>query len=252
MEWADALTKLDQDLEDIKNGIPVIYVISQFVDQGPYKIGLSYSMVNRMKSYRTAFVNFYIHYMIICPDHKLFETERTLHKMLKKDRIPHTMSWEKMKNKQKPIFSEWFHSSKKEILAALVNLDIPLIAGVKFVPSLGTKQIVLKTYDEGEAPKKSSSGRELNGSGKTINARVGGKRWDVLVHSLGMVSQYKKKKRKLIKQKLTADDDTTGYVEEVEGDVVRIRWDDKRSGKAENFMQEYDMDEVIAFLRFSI
>ena len=66
MEWADALTKLNKDLDDIKNGIPVIYVISQFVDQGPYKIGLSYSMVNRMKSYRTAFVNFYfyIHYML--------------------------------------------------------------------------------------------------------------------------------------------------------------------------------------------
>jgi hypothetical protein len=248
MEWADALTKLDADLSDIKNGIPVIYVISQFSDVGPYKIGLSYSMVSRMRSYRTAFVNFYIHYMLICPDHKLFETERELHKVLEKDRIPHTQPWEKI-NKKKPTFSEWFHSSKQEVLGALTNMSIPVITGVKFIPSLGIKQIKLKTYDEGEALPTSKSGRELSGSGKTISARVGGRRWDVLVHSLGLLSKYKKKQMKLIKKRLTADDDTVGYVEEVEGDIVRIRWNDKNTTKPEKFMQEYDVDEVIAFLR---
>ena len=63
--------------------ISFVYVLSQNEGKGPYKVGISKGdLWRRMSNYATAFVDFYVYYLVPVPYADAFAVERFMHRAL--------------------------------------------------------------------------------------------------------------------------------------------------------------------------
>ena len=61
--------------------ISFVYVLSQNEGKGPYKVGMSKGdLWRRMSNYATAFVDFYVYYLVPVPYADVFAVERFMHR----------------------------------------------------------------------------------------------------------------------------------------------------------------------------
>ncbi len=113
--FADTFTPNTIPTKDLK-GIAFVYVISHNLNEPPYKIGLTRSdLMRRMRSYQTAFIDFYIYYIIALPYTQVALLEKELHKFVK----GRMLFPDKRKDQKTKYYSEWFNASLPEIETAL-------------------------------------------------------------------------------------------------------------------------------------
>ena len=108
-------------IKDIKD-VAVVYVISQFKNKGPFKIGITkYDLYRRMSAYQTAFVNFDIQFLILMSFKKEAILEKLLHNdiELKKYRI----KFPPKHPNQRISYSEWFGENSKGEMIKIKTIE---------------------------------------------------------------------------------------------------------------------------------
>ena len=130
MDYSLAKHHLKKTLGNNFSNAPVVYVISQFKNKPPYKIGMSYNLKSRMGTYQTAFIDFHIYYCFISAIESINDLEKALHKH--KNLEKHRLKFPRSIYKDKQYPSEWFQVSLPEIEKAFHSLYIPIIMGYKF------------------------------------------------------------------------------------------------------------------------
>ena len=116
MKWHKVKGELKKIFNGDHKGIEYLYVISQWEDKKPYKIGITKSdILRRMGNFQTAFIDFDIYYLVALPNKQAQPLENKIHNDPTLKRIP----FPKKRRGQKQIFSEWVQSSLVMIKKAL-------------------------------------------------------------------------------------------------------------------------------------
>ena len=90
--------------------ISFVYVLSQNEGKGPYKVGMSKGdLWRRMSNYATAFVDFYVYYLVPVPYADVFAVERFMHRAL-----PGRKAFPS-ETKERGNLSEWFDCSQRDL-----------------------------------------------------------------------------------------------------------------------------------------
>ena len=91
--------------------ISFVYVLSQNEGKGPYKVGMSKGdLWRRMSNYATAFVDFYVYYLVPVPYADVFAVERFMHRAL-----PGRKAFPS-ETKERGNLSEWFDCSQRDAI----------------------------------------------------------------------------------------------------------------------------------------
>ena len=97
--------------------ISFVYVLSQNEGKGPYKVGMSKGdLWRRMSNYATAFVDFYVYYLVPVPYADVFAVERFMHRAL-----PGRKAFPS-ETKERGNLSEWFDCSQRDLRRAFRDL----------------------------------------------------------------------------------------------------------------------------------
>jgi hypothetical protein len=194
MEWY----KFKEKYGELQNpkGQSFVYVISQYKN-GPFKVGLTKAdLYRRFGSYQTAFVNFYVHMVVVFMYDDIFAAENYIHKNVVEGviRFPGT------NNK-----SEWFNVPLGKIFDAFQDMvkrsDINPVYGYK----VGSERITyLREYQQQDGvplPYKTRAGREVKPTEKGGNHTIyfdNNRRYDGINFSLyadGIASVPKPERR---------------------------------------------------------
>jgi hypothetical protein len=94
-----------------------VYVLSQNEGKGAYKVGMSKGdLWRRMSNYATAFVDFYVYYLVPVPYADVFAVERFMHRAL-----PGRKAFPS-ETKERGNLSEWFDCSQRDLRRAFRDL----------------------------------------------------------------------------------------------------------------------------------
>jgi hypothetical protein len=105
-----SLTKSDM------KGVEYLYIISQYEDKKPFKVGITNGDIQRrMSNMQTAFIDFDVYYLIALPDNQARALENAIHTDPTLKRIP----FPRKSRNQKQIFSEWIQSPLSKIVKSL-------------------------------------------------------------------------------------------------------------------------------------
>jgi len=125
MEWADVKLVMGEELQ-----APGVYVISEFKNRGPYKIGIAtHRLDKRLGNFQTCFRTFYVYKLIVFARGKERAAETLVHRFLKDDVRGHNPKFPSGRG------SEWFAGSQRKIRAALAHLkkaNLPSVYGYGF------------------------------------------------------------------------------------------------------------------------
>jgi hypothetical protein len=107
MKWYRARDEMISLAASDMKGVEYLYIISQFENEKPFKVGITNGDIQRrMSNFQTAFVDFDVYYIIALPDNQARALENAIHTDPTLNRIP----FPKKSPNQRQIFSE-FHSS---------------------------------------------------------------------------------------------------------------------------------------------
>ena len=116
MEYHRLKPRFDTAAYDPKR-ISFVYVLSQNEGKGPYKVGMSKGdLWRRMSNYATAFVDFYVYYLVPVPYADVFAVERFMHRAL-----PGRKAFPS-ETKERGNLSEWFDCSQRDLRRAFRDL----------------------------------------------------------------------------------------------------------------------------------
>jgi len=125
MEWSMVRTVLGRELE-----VPGIYVISEFQNRGPYKVGLAlHRLDKRLSNFQTCFRRFYVYQIVAFAQKKERAAEALMHQFLSREVRGHRLDFPSGRK------SEWFYSSHVKLHAALKHLKeagLPSLFGYGF------------------------------------------------------------------------------------------------------------------------
>jgi hypothetical protein len=118
-----------KELGFVDYGASFIYVISQYENKPPYKVGMTkYDIMRRMGNYQTAFINFYIYALVGVQYADVFAVERFLHNELSgRIHFPKHLH-DAARTRQTPSPpgvgnpSEWFDTTERDLRHALRSL----------------------------------------------------------------------------------------------------------------------------------
>jgi hypothetical protein len=97
-------------------GVEVLYVISQYHNKKPFKVGITGGDIyRRMSNFQTAFIDFNIYYLIAVPNLQVKQLENKIHtdNRLKRIKFP------KKRPNQKIQYSEWIDNKLTDIVKVL-------------------------------------------------------------------------------------------------------------------------------------
>lgn len=177
MENTLANHHLKKQLGDNYGNAPVVYVVSFKRNTPPYKIGLTYNLRQRLGTYKTAFISFYIYYVFVTAIESLADLENALHtnKLLEGTRLKFPDSiYSKRAN-----YSEWFMTSTTNIEKAFHSLHIPIIVGYKFNKRNIVDMPLRHRLELDGTPEFTKRGRRLKRQTRTI--LVKGKKYQIAV-----------------------------------------------------------------------
>ena len=143
--------------------ISFVYVLSQNEGKGPYKVGMSKGdLWRRMSNYATAFVDFYVYYLVPVPYADVFAVERFMHRAL-----PGRKAFPS-ETKERGNLSEWFDCSQRDLRRAFRDLaKDPKLNPIGAFRVTKTKiyRMTALEQDKGE--------RLVTRSGRTVHERRG-------------------------------------------------------------------------------
>lgn len=125
MEWSEVRKILGEALQ-----VPGIYVISEFRNRGPYKVGLAlHRLDKRLSHFQTCFRRFYVYEIVAFGQRKERAAETVVHKFLTEDVRGHRLDFPSGRS------SEWFYTAQVKVKAALEHLKqagLPSMYGYGF------------------------------------------------------------------------------------------------------------------------
>ena len=116
MKWHKVRDKILNLAGNDMKGVEYLYIISQYANKKPYKVGITHGdILRRMSNFQTAFIDFDIYYLIALPDNQARALENAIHTDPNLKRIP----FPRKNRNQRQIFSEWISSPLSKIEKAL-------------------------------------------------------------------------------------------------------------------------------------
>jgi hypothetical protein len=158
MEWYKAKGRLREFIGGTPKRQVWIYVVSQFENKAPYKVGMATDLEKRMGNYQTLFINFWCYQFISTEYAQVLPIERYLQRNMPdgaRIRFPAEV--------KQGRFSEWFNVTRRQIDVAIARLvkepALTAVAAYRVTPQGIERRAELEQSVGG--PMRTRSGREV-------------------------------------------------------------------------------------------